>query len=89
MTASDYLYELDRTSQEILNKILDWQKAHPGEGGGEIGVEGGTIELPTNPTSLPQLQRVRRQFIALNRQHNVPKSRIRSSFVEYLNDSLG
>ena len=88
-TASDYLYELDRTSQEILNKILDWQKDHPGEGGGEIEVEGGTIELPANPISLPQLQRVRRQFMTLNRQHNLPKSRIRSSFVEYLNDNLG
>ena len=88
-TASDYLYELDRTSQEILNKILDWQKDHPGEGGGEIKAEGGTIELPANPVSLPQLQRVRRQFVTLNRQHNLPKSRIRSSFVEYLNDNLG
>ncbi|KAK3178549.1 hypothetical protein OEA41_000686 [Lepraria neglecta] len=88
-TESDYLYELDKTSQEILNVILDWQKDHPGEGGGELTVTEGTIELPANPVSLPQLQRIRRQFISLNRQHNLPNSRIRSSFIEYLNYNLG
>lgn len=86
---SDYLYELDKTSQEILNVIMDWQKDHPGEGGGELAVAEGTIKLPANPVSLPQLQRVRRQFISLNRQHNLPKTRVRSSFIEYLNGNLG
>ena len=86
---SDYLYELDKTSQEILNGILEWQKDHPGEGGGQLAVQEGIIELPANPVSLPQLQRFRRQFISLNRLHNLPKARIRTSFVEYLNDNLG
>ncbi len=89
MTESDYLYELDKTTQEVLHIILDWQKDHPGEGGGELAVTEGTIELPANPVSLPQLQRIRRQFISLNRQHNLPKNRIRVSFVEYLNDNFG
>lgn len=88
-TESDYLYELDKATQEMLNIILEWQKDHPGDGGGELAVAEGIIELPANPVSLPQLQRVRRQFISLNRLHNLPKSRIRSSFVEYLNDNLG
>ena len=86
---SDYLYELDKTSQELLNAIMAWQKDHPGEGGGELAVADGTIELPANPVSLPQLQRVRRQFISLNRLHSLPKVRIRSSFIDYLNDNLG
>ena len=86
---SDYLYELDKTSQEILNGILEWQKDHPGEGGGQLTVPEGIIELPANPVSLPQLQRVRRQFISFNRLHSLSKARIRSSFVEYLNDNLG
>ena len=72
----------------MLNIILEWQKDHPEDGGGELAVAEGIIELPANPVSLPQLQRVRRQFISLNRLHNLPKSRIRSSFVEYLNDNL-
>ncbi|KAL2038171.1 hypothetical protein N7G274_009119 [Stereocaulon virgatum] len=88
-TESDYLYELDKASQEILNVILDWQKDHPGEGGGELAAGEEIIVLPANPVSLPQLQRLRRQYISLNRQHNLPKSRIRSSFIEYLNYNLG
>ena len=69
--------------------ITEWQKDHPGEGGGELAVAEGIIELPAQPVSLPQLQRVRRQFISLNRQHSLPKTRVRSSFIEYLNDNLG
>lgn len=87
-TESDYLYELDKTSQEILNMIVEWQKDHPGEGGGELAVAEGTIELPAKPVTLPQMQRIRRQFISLNRLHNLPKARIRSSFIEYLNDNF-
>ncbi len=85
----DYLYELDRITQEVVNVILEWQKDHPGEGGGEIPMGNvSTIQLPPNPVSLPQLQRIRRQFISLNRQHDLPKSRIRTSFVEFLEKSL-
>ena len=86
---SDYLYELDKTSQEVLNVIMEWQKDHPGEGEGKLAVAEDTIELPANPVSLPQLQRVRRQFISLNRLHSLPKARVRSSFIEYLNHNLG
>jgi len=85
---SDYLYELDKTTQEVLNIILDWQKDHPGEGGGQLMIAENTLELPANPVSLPQLQRIRRQFISLNRQHNFPKNSIRSSFIEYLEYNL-
>jgi protein KTI12 len=72
---------------------LDWAKDHPGEGGGEVSVgEGGAeellVELPANPVGLPALQRIRRQFIILNRQNSVPVKRIRESFVAYLNDSF-
>lgn len=85
---SDYLYELDKTSQEVLIIILDWQKDHPGEGGGQLTIAENALELPANPVSLPQLQRIRRQFISFSRQHNLPRNRIRSSFVEYLDDNL-
>ena len=87
-TESDYLYELDKTTQELLQAILDWQKDHPGEGGGEINVAEGMIELPAAPLSLSHLQRLRRQYIGLNRQHTLAKSRIRENFVAYLNDSF-
>ena len=90
-SSEDYLYELDKSTQGILNRILDWAKDHPGEGGGEIDVAEGdelVVMLPANPVGLPALQRLRRQFISLNRQNAVPVKRIRESFVGYLNDSF-
>ncbi|MCJ1251421.1 hypothetical protein MMC30_008654 [Trapelia coarctata] len=87
-TASDYLYELDKATQEILQAVLEWQKDHPGESGGEVKVGELTVELPASPLALPQLQRLRRQYISLNRQNGVAVGRIRESFVGYLNDSV-
>ena len=90
-TESDYLYELDKTTQEIVTTILAWQKDHPGEGGQDLHISEASpaVELPMNPVSLPQLQRIRRQFIAMNRKTQVPKPRIKSAFVEYLNGNFG
>ncbi len=47
-----------------------------------------SIDLPASLMSLPQLQRLRRQFINNNRQHALGKARIKGLFVEYLNDNL-
>lgn len=92
VNGEDYLYELDRCTQAVLNRILEWTKDHPGEGGGEVSVdEDGeelVVELPANPVGLPALQRFRRQFISLNRQNAVPVKSIRGGFVGYLNDSF-
>jgi len=89
-TEQNYLYELDKTTSEIITLITTWQQDHPGEGGGVIPVLGSdtSISLATTPPSLPQLQRLRRQFTSLNRQHTLNKSRIRELFVDYLNDSF-
>lgn len=38
--------------------------------------------------TVPQLQRIRRQFISFNRQHSVGKRRIRELFVEYVNSEF-
>lgn len=87
--AEDYLHELDRMTQGILSKILEWAKDHPGEGGGEVTVgEDLVVELPANPIGFPALQRLRRQFISLNRTNRLPLARIGESFVGYLNDSF-
>jgi protein KTI12 len=91
-SSEDYLYELDKATQGILNKVLEWAKDHPGEGGGEVSVgdaaEDLVVELPSNPVGLPALQRLRRQFISFNRKDSVPRERIRASFVGYLNDTF-
>lgn len=71
----------------MINEVLSWQKEHPDESG-EVLVGNISIGLPPNGVSLPQLHRIRRQFVALNRQHELPKSRIQTSFVEYLDQAL-
>jgi protein KTI12 len=86
----DYLYELDKTTAEIIAVITSWQQNHPGEGGDEIAVPptDQKILLPLAPPSLPQLQRLRRQFTSLNRQHAMSKARLREVFIDYLNDAF-
>jgi len=37
-TASNHLYELDKSTQSILSSIQEYQRAHPGEGGGTVTV---------------------------------------------------
>lgn len=86
----NYLYELDKTTSEVVSAITTWQQDHPGEGGGQVSGPGWekSISLAATPPSLPQLQRLRRQFTALNRQHTLSKGRIRDLFVDYLNDAF-
>lgn len=103
---NDYLYELDKTTQEIVALVLEHQRS-AGEGGGSLPVsecemvcrppppesavgwisvdEMQVLELPARSITVAQLQRVRRQFVSLNRQHSVGKRRIRELFVEYVN----
>ncbi|KAI0118912.1 chromatin associated protein KTI12 [Nemania sp. FL0031] len=96
----DYLYVLDRETQDIVKRILEQQGD---EGGGEVRMPRGAgqdgedllVELPGKKIGLPQLQRLRRAFVGLNRGGiglegvgNLSPSRIRESFVGYLNDSF-
>ncbi|KAH3913714.1 hypothetical protein HBI56_080000 [Parastagonospora nodorum] len=89
-TEQNYLYELDKTTSDILAQIMTYQKDHEGEGGGDITVPDvkTPIELPATPMTLPQLQRIRRQFIAMNRQHSLSKARVKEVFVDYLNSEF-
>lgn len=96
----DYLYVLDHETQEIVKQILDQQSE---EGGDEITMSKGgdngedlVVELPAGKKiGLPQLQRLRRAFMGLNRGGiglepvgNMGPGRIRESFVRYLNDAF-
>ncbi|KAI1180087.1 chromatin associated protein KTI12 [Nemania sp. FL0916] len=97
----DYLYVLDRETQDIVKRILEQQND---EGGGEVRIPRGggqagddlVVELPgSKKVGLPQLQRLRRSFMGLNRGGiglegigNMGPSRIRESFAGYLNDNF-
>ncbi|KAL2018897.1 hypothetical protein VTK56DRAFT_10264 [Thermocarpiscus australiensis] len=98
----DYLYVLERETQDIVKKILERQ---PEEGGGVVSIprvnsgdgagEDLVVELPAKKVGLPQLQRYRRAFVALNRGGigleavgKLAAGRLRESFVGYLNDAF-
>lgn len=96
----DYLYVLDRETQDIVKRILEQQSE---EGGGDIKIQrdgggGGeplVVEMPGKKVGLPQLQRYRRAYMNMNRGGigleavgNMGVSRMRESFVGYLNDAF-
>ncbi|KAK4196150.1 chromatin associated protein KTI12 [Triangularia verruculosa] len=98
----DYLYVLEKETQDIVKRILEKQ-AEAGEGGTVRlpkvnGVDGGeelVLELPGRKLGLPQLQRYRRAFVGLNRGGiglegvgKLAAGRLRESFVGYLNDAF-
>ncbi|KAL7626893.1 kti12, chromatin associated [Parahypoxylon ruwenzoriense] len=101
-TGGDYLYVLDRETQDIVKRILDQQGDSGGDGikisrgNGSDGDDELIVELPAGKkVGLPQLQRLRRAYMGLNRGGiglegvgNMEPGRIRESFVGYLNDAF-
>ena len=88
-TSSDYLYELDKITQEVLSRISEYLRDHPGEEGGEVNIDKDlSLSLPPRLVSLSQLQRLRRQFLALSRKHTIARERIKGAFVEHLGEEL-
>lgn len=95
--AGDYLYVLDRETQDIVRRILDRQAD-----AGEVkvprseGREDLVVKLPPGKSlGLPQLQRLRRAFVALNRGGiglesvgSLTSDGLRDMFVRYLNDAF-
>ncbi|WYZ40135.1 hypothetical protein EsH8_IV_000476 [Colletotrichum jinshuiense] len=100
-TGGDYLYLMDRETQDVVKRILEGQG--DAEEGGEVKVSRGgdgqgkelVVQLPGRKVGLPQLQRLRRAFVGLNRGGiglegvgNFSVERMRESFVGYLNDTF-
>lgn len=96
----DYLYQLDRVTREIVDHIFDNQSS---EGGDKITIPWGfdakgeaplAIQLSPGQKSKPQLYRMQRDFMGLNRGgiglENVRNlssaDRIRKAFVNHIND---
>ncbi|RVD81655.1 uncharacterized protein DFL_009508 [Arthrobotrys flagrans] len=85
---ANYLQILDKTTQDVVSAVLEYQKTNGAGGSVKISEASITIELPANHVGLAQLQRIRRQFISFNRQHTAERTRLKSMFVEYLNKEL-
>ncbi|KAK1750692.1 chromatin associated protein KTI12 [Echria macrotheca] len=91
----DYLYVLERETHDIVKTILEKQ-SDDGEGGAVDVGDGLVVELPTGrKLAMPQLMRLKRAFVALNRGGigleavgKLDVRRLRESFVGYLNDAF-
>ncbi|XP_067653808.1 protein KTI12 homolog [Haliotis asinina] len=88
LSSTNFLYELDRITQETLTAVMEAQKM--GLPGDKITIPGATekIEL-TRTITLSELHRQRRQFITYTKMHPVEDTaRLANMFVQYLNNSL-
>ncbi|RKP24556.1 protein KTI12 [Syncephalis pseudoplumigaleata] len=96
---TNMLHALDRITQQAVDAVLQAQQ----EGVGTTAValpqtdlkisfvphppvEGGG--LPGRAVLMPELRRLRRQFIQINKAHTLPEDRVADAFVEYLNTNL-
>lgn len=82
---ADLLYELDRTSQQIIQTIVAHQAEIAAEGTPVKFVEFDRALTLNRHASLAELQRYRRQYVKINGQHPPTSSKaIGSSFIDYL-----
>ncbi|KAG0285723.1 kti12, chromatin associated [Linnemannia gamsii] len=87
---TNYLYEFDQTTQNVIQAILDAQKS--GDPTKQIKAPLSSILLqlpPTRLVTLSELRRLRRQFTSINKMHTLlDMTRVAEGFVEYLNQNL-
>ncbi|KAF2220399.1 chromatin associated protein KTI12, partial [Elsinoe ampelina] len=90
-----YLPYLERVCGDVVRQVEGWGRENGGEGGRvRVRVEGVGdgeelfVQVPMEGVRGPQLQRLRRQFVTINRTSEVVKKRVGRLFVEYLNDAL-
>lgn len=88
LSSTNFLYELDKVTQDVLMAILNSQKTSvPGD---LISVPGATekIEL-TRSLNMVELRKLRRQFISYTKTHPTKNiEHIANMFVQYLNKSI-
>ncbi|XP_071538624.1 protein KTI12 homolog isoform X1 [Panulirus ornatus] len=89
LSSTNFLFELDRTTQDVTNCIISAQKTVVT--GDKIRVPGVDELLSLGrKVTLAELTRARRQFISYTKMHPVEDSmKLRSLFVQYVNTTLG
>jgi protein KTI12 len=88
LAGTNYLHELDKATQDIVSTLAErLSGAMPGD---RVGVPGcATPVVLTRKPTLPELSRLRRQFLKVAKAH--PGSETSSAgklFVDYLNKEL-
>ncbi|XP_029992576.1 protein KTI12 homolog [Sphaeramia orbicularis] len=88
LSSANFLYELDKITQDVLMAIFNAQKTSvPGD---LVSVPGATekIEL-TRSINMAELRKLRRQFISYTKMHPTENTgQLANMFVQYLNKSL-
>ncbi|KAK9493362.1 chromatin associated protein KTI12 [Lipomyces doorenjongii] len=84
----DYIYELDKQTQDVVKHILGRQQ-DGGPGQTVVVADDGTVRLPIEIVATAQVQRLRRNFVALNKVRQIDCGRIKGAFAEFLNRNFG
>ncbi|XP_050527246.1 protein KTI12 homolog isoform X3 [Daktulosphaira vitifoliae] len=91
LSSSSFLYDLDKTTQDVINSIIQLKKQ---------GIEGVNIEIPNyngkflnkldNNLTLIQLAKSRRQFLSYAKSHpsTDDTKNIVNLFIQFLNNTL-
>ncbi|XP_078285890.1 protein KTI12 homolog [Rhinoraja longicauda] len=88
LSSANFMYELDRATQEMLMAILNAQKTSvPGD---QITVPGTDVKIElTRILHMAELRKLRRQFISYTKMHPTENiGQIANMFVQYINRSL-
>ncbi|XP_032406603.1 LOW QUALITY PROTEIN: protein KTI12 homolog [Xiphophorus hellerii] len=88
LSSTNFLYELDKITQDVLMAIFNAQKTSvPGD---LISVPGATEKVAlTRTVNMAELRKLRRQFISYSKMHPTEKTgQIANMFVQYLNKGL-
>jgi len=84
-TQTNYLQELDKSTQFVINKIIEFEDLQTGR----IKIDEDLfLSMPTQGVSVAKLQRIRRTFVTLNRVRSLDIDRIVPLFVDYLHSNL-
>lgn len=87
---TNYVYELDRVTLEIINAVIEGQKEF-GPGGLPMAVPNATAKVinPVRTITLSELRRLRKQFVSINKMRTtLDTNRLGDLFVDYLNTNL-
>ena len=88
LAAGDAVHELDRATQRVLSEVVAaLRTALPGD---SLPISDMALRIELGrATTMPELQRLRRQFLAYAKTHSLEGSgRVAEAFVRYLNDAL-
>lgn len=88
LSSANFLYELDKTTQDVLMAIFNAQKTSVC--GDLISIPGATEKMElAGSVNMAELRKLRRQFISYTKMHPTENTgQISNMFIQYLNKSL-